>query len=144
MAVSSLTSFKYWDIGENHLNQTHLRLSSRLSQKQNIYIDVFTMVGVHQTSNRHIQAVQALALQPAVWGISCLVLLPSYCNDSSLHSSFSNDCKATAVTTSSESIAIYCVRNLVSCVTHLQSLLKFYLKNRCTISTQKIFLSKVN
>ena len=27
-------------------------------------------------------AIQALALQPAVWGISCLVLLPSPCNDS--------------------------------------------------------------
>ena len=26
--------------------------------------------------------IQAVALQPAVWGISCLVLLPSPCNDS--------------------------------------------------------------
>jgi len=44
------------------------------------------------------QQLQTLALQPAVWGISCLVLLPSSCNNSSLHSSFSNYCKATAVT----------------------------------------------
>jgi len=43
------------------------------------------------------QQLQALALQPAVWGISCLVLLPSSCNDSSLYLSFSNNCKATAV-----------------------------------------------
>jgi len=35
MVVSSLTSSKYWDIGENHLNWTHLRHNSRLSQKQN-------------------------------------------------------------------------------------------------------------
>ena len=34
----------------------------------------------------------------SVWGISCLVLLPSPCNDSSLCLSFSNICKATAVT----------------------------------------------
>jgi len=34
---------------------------------------------------------QALALQPAVGGISCLVLLPSFCNDSSLYPSFSNN-----------------------------------------------------
>jgi len=36
---------------------------------------------------RKVQQLQALALQPAVWGISCLVLLPSSCNDSSLYSS---------------------------------------------------------
>jgi len=40
---------------------------------------------------------QALALQPAVWGISCLVL-PSSCNASNLHPSFSNNNKVTAVT----------------------------------------------
>ena len=37
------------------------------------------------------QQLQALALQQAVWGISCLVLHPSFCNDSSLHPSFSNN-----------------------------------------------------
>jgi len=41
---------------------------------------------------------QALALQPAVWGIACLVLFPSPCNDSSLYLSFSNNSRATAVT----------------------------------------------
>ena len=35
------------------------------------------------------QQLQALALQQAFWGISCLVLLPSSCNDSSLDSLFS-------------------------------------------------------
>jgi len=37
------------------------------------------------------QQSQALAFQHAIWGISCLVLLPSFCNDSSLHTSFSNN-----------------------------------------------------
>ena len=37
------------------------------------------------------QQLQALALQQAVWGISCLVLLPPSCNDSSLHPPFSNN-----------------------------------------------------
>jgi len=32
--VSCLTSSRYWDIGENYLNWTHLRPNSRLSQKQ--------------------------------------------------------------------------------------------------------------
>jgi len=41
---------------------------------------------------------QALAFQRAFWGIACLVLLPSPCNDSSLYVSFSNVCKATSVT----------------------------------------------
>jgi len=31
---------------------------------------------------QYVTTIQALALQPAVWGISCLVLLPSPCNDS--------------------------------------------------------------
>jgi len=44
------------------------------------------------------QQLQALALQPGVWGISCLVLLPFPCNDSSLYLSFSNFCEATVVT----------------------------------------------
>jgi len=39
----------------------------------------------------------ALALQPAVWGIACLVL-PFSCNDSNLYTSFSNNSKVTAVT----------------------------------------------
>ena len=55
MDVSSLTSSKYWDIGENHLNWTHLRPNSRLSQKQNEFTDAFTMV--HEVSDRHIQLV---------------------------------------------------------------------------------------
>jgi len=55
MVVSSLTSFRYWDIVENRLNWTRLRHNSRFSQEQNEFIDVFTMV--YQTSNRHIQAV---------------------------------------------------------------------------------------
>jgi len=54
MVVSSLTSSKYWDIGENYINWTHLRPNSRLSHKQNKFSDVFTMV---QKTNRHIQAV---------------------------------------------------------------------------------------
>jgi len=41
--------------GENYLNRTHLRPNSRLSQKQNEFIKIYTMV--HQTSNRHIQLV---------------------------------------------------------------------------------------
>ena len=53
--VSSLTSSKYSDIGENHFKWTHLRPNSRLSQKHNEFIDVFSMV--HKTSNRHIQLV---------------------------------------------------------------------------------------
>jgi len=55
MVVSSLTSSKYWGIGENYLNRTHLRPNRRLSQKQNQFSDVFTMV--QKSSNRHIQAV---------------------------------------------------------------------------------------
>jgi len=49
-------------------------------------------------TNRHIQQLQALALQQAVWEISCLVLLPSSCNGSILHSSFSNNNYVTTVT----------------------------------------------
>jgi len=45
-----------------------------------------------------IRQLHDLALQPALWGISCVVLLPCPCNDSSLYLSFSNSCKATAVT----------------------------------------------
>jgi len=52
MVVSSLTSSKYLDIGENYLNTTHLRPNSRLSPKKNEFSDVFTMV--QKTSNRHI------------------------------------------------------------------------------------------
>ena len=44
------------------------------------------------------QQLQALGFQRAFWGIACLVLLPSHCNDSSLYLSFSNVCKATSVT----------------------------------------------
>ena len=55
MVVSNLTSSMYWDIGENYLSWTHLRPNSRLSQRQNEFIDVFTIS--HRTSNRHIQLV---------------------------------------------------------------------------------------
>jgi len=48
-------SSKYWDIGENYLHWTHFWPNSRLSQKQNVIIDAFTMV--QQSSYRHIQAV---------------------------------------------------------------------------------------
>ena len=44
------------------------------------------------------QQLQALAFQRAFWGIACLVLFPSPCNDSSLYLSFSKVCKATSVT----------------------------------------------
>jgi len=55
MDVSSLTLSKYWDIGENYLNSTHLRHNSRLSQKQNEFVHVFTMV--QPTNNNHVQEV---------------------------------------------------------------------------------------
>jgi len=55
MVATSLTSFRYWDIGENRLNWVHLRHNRRFSQKQNDFFDVFTMV--HHISDRHIQAV---------------------------------------------------------------------------------------
>ena len=55
MVVSSLTSSKYWDLGENQWNWTHLWPNSKLSMKQNELIDVFTIAQL--TSNRHIQAV---------------------------------------------------------------------------------------
>jgi len=55
MVVSSLTSFRYWDIGENRWNWEHLRHNNRFSQTQYEFTDVFAMV--HQISNRHIQAV---------------------------------------------------------------------------------------
>ena len=45
----------------------------------------------------------ALPLQQVVWGISCLVLLSSFCDDSSLFISFSNNSYVTAVTPTSES-----------------------------------------
>jgi len=54
-SLTSSESSKYWYIGENHWNWTHLQPNNRLSQKHNEFIDVFTMV--NQTSNRHIQAV---------------------------------------------------------------------------------------
>jgi len=53
MFVSSLTSSKYWDIGENYFNWTHSRPNSRLSQKRN----EFMYWQWYQTSNRHIQAI---------------------------------------------------------------------------------------
>jgi len=58
MVVTSLTSSEYWDTGENNLNWTDLRPNSQLLQKQNEWIDVFTMV--YQTSNRYIQAIMNL------------------------------------------------------------------------------------
>ena len=55
MFFSGLMSFQYWDISENHSTWTHLWHNSIFLQKQNEFIDVFTMV--HQTSNCHIQEV---------------------------------------------------------------------------------------
>jgi len=64
MVVSSLTSSKYWDIGENHLTEhiydqtanfhwstTNSLMYLQYMYKQNEFVDVLT------TSNRHIQAV---------------------------------------------------------------------------------------
>ena len=62
------------------------------------------------------------AFQPAVWGISCLFLLPSPCNDSACTYHSAIFVKWQQWPTPSESVAIYCVRKLVSCITHLQSL----------------------
>ena len=62
MVVSSLTSSKYWDIGKNHRNWIHLWPNNRLSQKQNEFIDVFTMV--HQTSDRPVTS-----LGRVFWGV---------------------------------------------------------------------------
>jgi len=75
-------------------------------------------------------AIQALALQPAVWGISCLVLLPSPCNDSACTYHSAIFVKPHQWPTPSESTAIYCVRKLVSCVTHLQSCAKVDIWNK--------------
>jgi len=80
--------------------------------------------------------IQALALQPAVWEISCLVLLPSPCNDSACTYHSAIFVKPQQWPTSSESIAIYCVRKLVSCVTHLQSCAKVPMPNgRCDLGS---------
>ena len=57
------------------------------------------------------QQLQALAFQQAFWGIACLVLLPSSCNDSSLYLSFINVCKATSVTHTKRIYRIYCAIN---------------------------------
>ena len=59
--------------------------------------------------------IQTLALQPAVWGISCLVLLPSPCNDSACTYHSALFVKPQQWPTPSELIAIYCGRKLVSC-----------------------------
>ena len=56
------------------------------------------------------------AFQPAVWGISCLVLFPSPCNDSACTYHSAIFVKPQQWPTPSESIAIYCVRKLVSLV----------------------------
>jgi len=55
MFVSSLVSSTYWDIGENHLDWTHVWPNTKLLLKQNEFIDVNTML--YQTSHHHIQAV---------------------------------------------------------------------------------------
>ena len=73
------------------------------------------------TQNISEATIQALALQPAVWGISCLVLLPSPCNDWACTYHSAIFVKPQQWPTPSESVAIYCVRKQVSCVTHLQS-----------------------
>ena len=66
----------------------------------------------------------------SVWGISCLVLLPSPCNDSACTYHSAIFVKPQQWLTPSESIAIYCVRKLVSCVTHLQSCAKVDIWNK--------------
>ena len=70
------------------------------------------------------------AFQPTVWGISCLVLLPSPCNDSACTYHSAIFVKPQQWPTPSESIAIYCVRKLVSCITHLQSCAKVDIWNK--------------
>ena len=70
------------------------------------------------------------AFQPAVWGISCLVLLPSPCNDSACTYHSAIFVKPQQWPTPSESIAIYCVRKLVSCITHLESCAKVDIWNK--------------
>ena len=77
-----------------------------------------------------LSTIQALALQPTVWGISCLVLLPSPCNDSACNYHSAIFVKPQQWPTPSESIAIYCVRKLVSCVTHLKSCAKVDIWNK--------------
>jgi len=67
---------------------------------------------------------QVLALQPAVWG-NLQPGPPSIYNDSSLHLSFSNNSKATALNTHQANQSQFiCTRKRVSCSTHLQSLFK--------------------
>ena len=61
--------------------------------------------------------IQTLALQPDVWGTSCPVLLPSPCNGSACTYHSALFVKPQQWPTPSESIAIYCVRKLVSCYT---------------------------
>ena len=70
------------------------------------------------------------AFQPAVWGISCPVLLPSHCNDSACTYHSAIFVKPQQWPTPSESIAIYCVRKLVSWITHLQSCAKVDIWNK--------------
>jgi len=60
-------------------------------------------------TNNHIQHLQTLAMQQAARGISCVVLLPSSCNDSSTHHS-AIMVKSQQWPTPRESIAIYGVK----------------------------------
>jgi len=72
----------------------------------------------------NLQQLQALGLQPAVWEISCLVLVPSSCNNSSVYSLFSNNCKATAVT-HTKRINLNLLRKETSFVCYTSSILTF-------------------
>ena len=93
--------------------------SNRSSKRTELYWNSFKACFLNRTFtfcailNR--TTIQALALQPALWGIYCLVLLPSPCNDSACTYHSALFVKPQQWPTPSESIAIYCVRKLVSC-----------------------------
>ena len=88
----------------HHISQTTFRIKAEILWKKITGFSTHSLCAVPSFYIRLLdlmssnQQLQTLTLQPAVWGISCLVLLPSPCNDSSLYLSFSNICKATAVT----------------------------------------------
>ena len=90
------------------------------------------------------QQLQALAFQRAFWGIACLVLLPSPCNDSACTYHSAIFVKPHQWPTPTESIAIYCVRKLVSCITHLQSCAKVDIcKSRLLFQSSCVFFDRI-
>ena len=100
-----------------------------------LHLITFLMYNNHHSYFCNVQqcddtTIQAVALQPAVLGISCQVLLPSPCNDSACTYHSAIFVKPQQWHTPSESIAIYCERKLVSCVTHLQSSTKVDIWNK--------------